>query len=753
MRAVQYDDDAASEPQEPEYEGLGLERYKAWWKEWVDNYADARRQSFRDEEYYDGDIKGTGEGHWLAKQLDTLADRKQPPSVFNLIKRKINSIAGVEQRSRSEPRGLPRNPKDQYAAEIATDALRYIKEQTRFPMTAATAFLEALKVGYTACEIGGAEDCVPIEGGEWRDYFFDPRSRKWDFSDVRYHGWAKWLDQDVAIETYAPEVPEPQIPPQPQTNDPMLLMQWQMQAQAVISEYQQAVERQQRIQAAIEQTASGAGSDALTLGDSNYEDQPASTFCDKTRKRIFVIDMWHRDPKHGWYRCVFTGAGKLVTEPATLIEKDQWGRKRPTHPIQSFSVYVSKNGWRYGEIRGMRSPQDEVNMRRSKALHLLTVNQIITKPGNYGADGNKETLRSEAAKPDGILEVSDPQNFKLEKNTDLAAGQQRLGEEARAFMELEGANPQLQGQQGSATSGRMFLAQQQAGLGALGPIFDRFHDWEDRCYRSMWFRVQQFWTKPMYVRVTDDKNSAKFAAVNGAPTLDDNGQPKRPPPMDGMAPAMPPGGPQSPMQGGAIAPMDGAEGSVTNQQYEGPMLAELDMDIIIDRAPEAATLQAEQFEELAKLLSTGALGPPSPDMARMIVTASALPTKTEILDMLDKVAQAPKQPNPQEMGELKKLMAQIELLMAQRDKTRAETAKTGASIPGVQAQTAKTGAEARTASVEATLNEVSAQSAMHAFDALTQRTGGPPINGPMAAASLPGASGLPPQQANGPPPF
>jgi hypothetical protein len=42
----------------------------------------------------------------------------------------------------------------------------------------------------------------------------------------------------------------------------------------------------------------------------------------------------------------------------------------PSMPIYAFSVHVSKDLWRYGEVRGMRSTQDEVNFRLSKKMRL-----------------------------------------------------------------------------------------------------------------------------------------------------------------------------------------------------------------------------------------------------------------------------------------------------------------------------------------------------------------------------------------------
>lgn len=746
--------DDTQTPDADEDEGLPLDRLKSMWREAVDDYTEPRKQHYRDEEYYDGDVKGTGWGQWTQDELVTLGLRNQPPTTRNHIERKINSIAGVEQRSRSEPRALPRTPKDQKSAEIATDALRFIKERTRWENTKSDAFLEALKVGFAAVEIGGAVDHVPVTPIDWKDFFFDPRSRRPDFSDARYLGVAKWVDADVAEATYAPPEPEqPEIPPQPQ--DPAMLRPWAEYAQGLIDEYERAVAERERIIESIKATQEAAG-----LDSGEFDDRPAQVFGDKKRRRIFVVDMWYRHAKHGWHRCVFTGHGKLFSEPASLVETDDWGRKVKTHPIKAFSLFVSRDLWRYGVVRGMRSPQDEINFRLSKMLHWISVNQLFYEQGALG-ETDREVARREISKPDGVVPVGRIDGIKVERGLDIAAALAQAGEDARQFMEMGGPNPQLQGEQGRATSGRAVLALQQAGLGALGPIFDRLHDWELRCYRAMWCRVQQFWTAPMYVRVTDDKNAARFAAVNGAPVVQsDNGATPAPgmghnggPPMGpddmGMAPATPNGGGPMPMMGGAAA-MPGAMYGQMMQgepQERGPMLAELDMDIIIDRAPEAATLQAEQFEEMTRLGQAGMFGPPgNPEVARLFITASSLPNKSEILDLLDKMAAKPQGPNPQEMAMLKKLASEIEKNMATAAKDSATADKTRAEIPGVIAGGAAAHAQARTANAEATLQEFGAAQALPpgpaspSFDAL-------------AAADQSGAIGLPPSEANGSPPY
>ena len=45
------------------------------------------------------------------------------------------------------------------------------------------------------------------------------------------------------------------------------------------------------------------------------------------------------------------------------------------------SGYVDRDNNRYGAIKDMIGPQDEINKRRSKALHLLTMRQVVAEQG------------------------------------------------------------------------------------------------------------------------------------------------------------------------------------------------------------------------------------------------------------------------------------------------------------------------------------------------------------------------------------
>src|SRR5712671_1996184 len=82
--------------------------------------------------------------------------------------------------------------------------------------------------------------------------------------------------------------------------------------------------------------------------------------------------------------------------------KDEKGKTFPR--FRMFSASVDHDGDRYGFIRNLKSPQDEINHRRSKALHALNTRRLITPKG---ALDDVETTRKEMARNDGVIEYND----------------------------------------------------------------------------------------------------------------------------------------------------------------------------------------------------------------------------------------------------------------------------------------------------------------------------------------------------------
>src|ERR1700720_3449832 len=60
---------------------------------------------------------------YTAKEIEILRNRRQPIITFNRVGRKIDSIVGLIQRLKQDPKAYPNSPKNADGAEIATQCV------------------------------------------------------------------------------------------------------------------------------------------------------------------------------------------------------------------------------------------------------------------------------------------------------------------------------------------------------------------------------------------------------------------------------------------------------------------------------------------------------------------------------------------------------------------------------------------------------------------------------------------------------
>lgn len=579
----------------------------------TDITSDARAASERDRDYYDG-------AQWTANELAVLAKRKQPALVINRIKRKIDAMVGIEQRGRSDPKCLPRNPGDEGAADIATKALRFIEETERLDQKRSSAFENLLVEGYGGVEVvakdygQGLDPCVCRL--RWEEIFFDPHSREKDFSDAAYIGILKWMTADAA-QQFALEFWDGT----PEELEAML------------------------------DTSSG-GMDGQT-----YEDRPngqaGMVWTDPRQRRVRVCSVYHREGP-AWMLSIFTGKGVLFEGPSPYL--DRFGK--PDCAIVLMSAYVDRENRRYGVVRDMIGTQDEINKRRSRFLSLASHRQTMATRGAV----DPAEVRRQLAMPDGHVEVDtaafDPESgmkpFEIIPTNDMAMGQFNLLQEAKSEIDMLGPNASLLGQLSGQQSGRAIMAQQQAGMAELAPIYDSLGDWTERVYRAIWDRIRQFWTEPRWIRVTEDEQAPQFLGINQI--------------------AMGPMGPQ-----------------MMNN------VGEMDVDIMVTQSPEYASLKAEQFEKLAELAGRGFPIPPE-----MLIMASDLPEKEKIMAaMRPDPEQAQQQAAQQQEMQARAFDAEMSVKETQAMKNQASAAKDMASIPTERARAVEAAVRAAAAPDEA----------------------------------------------------
>src|SRR6185503_18608039 len=159
--------------------------------------------------------------------------------------------------------------------------------------------------------------------------------------------------------------------------------------------------------------------------------------------------------------------------------------------------------------------QDEINRRRSKALHSLNSRKIRAQ---RGVVDDVEVARREEARVDGFIELNTDGKYEVEQGTADFQGNMAFLEDAKNEIDNFGPNPSLVGEGGKNQSGRAIQLLQQAGIAELGPFLLRYRGWKIRVYRAIWNAIQQFWTSERWIRVTDSEGLAQFIQVNGVQT-------------------------------------------------------------------------------------------------------------------------------------------------------------------------------------------------------------------------------------------
>ena len=577
-------------------------RFEDWFRASEDATIDARQESERARDYVDGKQLTTEEREALQK-------RGQPPVVINRVRRKIEWLRGLEVKQRTDPKAFPRTPQHADDAESVTDAIRYVCDSEDWDIKRSDVYDNFLVEGYGACEVIHEQNAkgeveIKINQYPWDRTFYDPHSRKSDFSDARYKGVVLWMDQADFEKEYPGE--------------------WE----GLASQY-------------------GVNVDT-------YDDRPRDIWFDQKRKRVRVILIWHRVGT-GWHWCKFIKGSKLDGGESPYQDEDG----RSVCPLIMISAYVGRDNERYGLMRDMFDPQDEINKRRSKALHSINSRQTY---GVKGAVASVAEMKRELAKPDGHVEISveafedagrvGMRPIEVIQTNDQTAGHLQLLQEAKNEIDLLGANSALEGEVGESTSGRAVLARQQGGMIEIAALNDKLHQFTRTVYRHIWMRIKQFWREEKWVRVTDEESNARFVGLNRPVTLEE---------QLGNMPE------EQAMQ--IAAQMGLRMGDPRLQMPVGIQnnVAEIDVDILIEEVPDRVTLEGEVFEALLKY------GPQIPP-AVLIEADPTLPSKKK--EKLLELMQQPPPPSPEQQLEMATKEASLHETNAKTQKLQAEAAAT-----------------------------------------------------------------------------
>ncbi len=499
--------------------------------------ADARTASERCRDYYDNK-------QWTEQEAKVLQSRKQAPIVVNRIKPKVEGLIGLYNLRKNDPKAYARTQKHEESSHVITDALRYVADNTDFDNTrldiADNFFVEGYGGAIVDVKQKGDDVEISVDHIPWDRIYFDPHSRKKDFSDARYKGIIMWMYEDEAEEMF----PDSDI-------------------DACVNQY--------------------AGA------DETFEDKPIWTDSRKGRIRLALHFEVH---KSVWNMSISCG-DVFIVEPQVSTYLDDDGQ--PTCPIELISANIDRDNNRYGEVSGFLDQQDEINHRRSKFLHYLNSRQTFGRKGSQ-PDINK--LKRELSKPDGHIEFEGDQFGKdfgvMPQNQGAESGQFTLYQDAKAELDAVSINAQLSGdrQQGNL-SGVAIGKLQQAGTMELNRQYALLAGFEKRIYRQIWWRIKQFWTKAKWIRITDDQDNLRWVGFNTEITMQEALEEK----INDESEPLHVRRQAAMFYTQMIQTNDPQLQSIVEVRNPVP---ELDVDIILNQSFDVVNAQEEQFQMLAQ---------------------------------------------------------------------------------------------------------------------------------------------------------
>ena len=604
-----------------------------------------RREADRAADYYDGN-------QLSPDTVEKLKERGQPPLITNLIKPTIDTVLGMEAKTRSDWKVNPEDDGecDEDMAQALSVKLKHAEVESRADRAVSDAYAAQCKAGLGWVEVARELDPFKcpyrVRYIHRREIFWDWRAEQPDLSDARYLIRRRWLELENAI--------------------------------ALMPQYADLFRMT---------TGGWAGFDPLLEQDSRLVQSwelerdtriAAVDWRDIQRMRICLYEVWYRKWVRGYVMQLPNGTtmeadfgnqrhNEAIVAGVVKVKQATFQKVRLawyTGPHFLYDVpspykhnqfpYVPFFGYRedltmvpYGLARAMISPQDEVNARKSKMLWSLNSRRTVADADSVVDHG---LAAKEVSRPDAYI-ILNPQRkptskFTVEPGGDLATQQFQVMQEAKQeIAEASGIHKAMMGQNSNASSGLAINSLVEQGLNTLAEINDNYR-YARRLVGEMLFEmVKQNLISQGKCTVTLGEGMNKKIIPLNYPAVDqETGQP-----------------------------------TVVNN------VAKVKAKIVLDDIPSTATYQLQQLQMLTEI--TKSLPPQLQGFVMdFVIEATNLPKRHEIADRLRAVVGI-KTPEQQQAA------AQEQAAQAQMQETMA--------VKGFVLDSAKKAAEIRKLNAEA----------------------------------------------------
>lgn len=403
---------------------------------------------------------------WTDEELAILQERGQAPTVINHIKPRVDSVVGLGLQNMTKVAYTPRNFNEdsRKLAEAATALAYQIQDYNDAKSSLSQAFKDEMVSGIGCIKVCKMDDVTRISYVPDGEILWDVDDTSPQLTNSRYRGQVVWMDIDVAKKKFP----------------------------ASAKEIDELVASAKDNNGVPQETTNG-------LGMQSDDVDPYQDFIDVKLNKMRVVELQYKKPTNAYVYTDSEGNSKRVfdkkvaednksegTEVLTVLAEEIWVGYFTQDillghlplPVQSeefeyvFSLWSRRRSDNvpYGAVYSALDPQRVYNKSLSKRLHILASSRIIAD-----ADGidDIETLRHEAARPDGIILKKAGKEVRVDENRQMAADQlQQMQQSLIEIGQAMGVPEELLGSQTNATSGVAIRQRQMASALKQAPAFD-----------------------------------------------------------------------------------------------------------------------------------------------------------------------------------------------------------------------------------------------------------------------------------------
>ena len=407
------------------------------------------------------------DGHqWTDDELAVLQERGQAPTVINHIKTRVDSVIGLGLQNMTKVAYTPRNfTEDSLRLSEAATAVAYqIQDYNDAKALMSQAFKDQMVSGLGCIKVSQVDEITRMQYIPDGEVIWDVDDTSPQLTNSRYRGQVVWMDIDVAKKKFPSSA----------------------------SDIDELVASAKENDGVPQETTSG-------LGIQTDDVDPYQDFVDVKLNKIRIVELQYKKATDAYIYTDTEGNSKRVFDKKTAEDNKSEGTEVLTvladeiwvgyftqdillgHlplPVQSeefeyvFSVWNRRRSddVPYGAVYSALDPQRVYNKSLSKRLHILATSRVIA---DADAVDDIETLRHEAARPDGIILKKAGKEVRIDENRQMASDQlQQMQQSLIELGQAMGVPEELLGAQSNATSGVAIRQRQMASALKQAPAFD-----------------------------------------------------------------------------------------------------------------------------------------------------------------------------------------------------------------------------------------------------------------------------------------